>query len=584
MNQGELTLLSDACQIAPVMGNGQHISMALQSHTEYMSHTLQRILAESKLSYQNDKRFWAALRQLIPIVHWEPCERAPGGVAIYLLCLSLPNYDLSSFFSEMVVRYLIPGKQSTLLSTKHLTFRFLETPNDSFFISEIFVLIEDERAFLDVQNNMQSLAQEICLGAVSAHHARHILMTKTQNTQEDKTRQIHKTIIELSSRKFRPIGPAVFFEMHHFLLASDDEFKRIRNVRHMCRAICYHNWFRTLILRAVSSQKRQVFVKPIRTTLHFPFGVKHVLGICIAISHLNEYEQFEARHIASACQRVLPNVTVVPRSFICYQHPSTPAHSFYLEVEKRDDSPISIAEVAALRKGLLKEIPHSIEQLTHTLFMPQNEEEVMRNILLLNQEIRYVRDKPQMIITFQGQSDGTLRFHVTLLRLIKDPSTPSLEVLFTKASDLVEFISGSRKVMGYIRGKYPKEANTFLLECRKKPFLRLDHSVDLPRAREFIAATLVHVFGEVRDFNGGLMSQQNQLLVSIKELLHGSVKNEELHLENLFHSLEPVMMRSLLAPEQIKLLFELFLILHNEKPTSSAPRFRELSQNATLCV
>ncbi len=570
-------------RVAPAV-QGVRISHALRSHTHDMEKIIHKVLSECKLIYRDEPAFWQALRQHIPIVHWEPCECAPGGVMVYLLCQALNNYDLSHFFQEMISRWLVPAKPATILSTKHLTFRFQDIPDESYFISEIFALVDDERAFGTIQKNMNALAQEIALGAVSAHHARHILVTKAL-TQEHKTTLIHKTIVELSTRKFRPIGPEVFFEMHHFLLASDDEFKRIRDVRHMCRIICYHNWFRRLLRRIKDTEQRQIMVKPLHASLKFQFGEKRVLGLVIAMSFMKEYEQFEARHIVSACQRLIPGITVVPRSFFCYQNPSDPIHSFYVEIEKRDGSEITPKEVAALREGLLVEIPHCIEQLSHTLFIPQNEEEIMRSILLLSHEIRYVRDIPQMIISFQGQSDATLRFHVTLLRLLKDASTPTLETLFAKVSQLVEFVSTSKKVIGNVRNKYAKEANTFLLECRKAPFMRVDHSVDLSRAREFISAAIRKAMGgEVRDFNGGLMSQQNQLLVGLKELLTKEERKEEIHLENLFHSLQPVVMRSLLPPELIKQLFDLFLLLHNEAPLNNSPRFREMLQDNALSV
>jgi len=202
----------------------------------------------------------------------------------------------------------------------------------------------------------------------------------------------------------------------------------------------------------------------------------------------------------------------------------------------------------------------------------------------LSQEIRYVRDIPQMIIAFQGQSDNTLRFLVTLVRLCRETDTPTVEAEFEKVKDLVDFLPTSRRIVGNVRNRYPKEANTFLLECAKGPFMRSDHSVDLSRAREFISAAIRKSLGEVRDFNGGLMSQQNQLLVGLKGLLTQEERKEEIHLENLFHSVQPVLMRSLLPPEQIKQLFDLFLLVHNDAPEDSHPRYRQVMQETALSV
>jgi oligopeptide transport system substrate-binding protein len=569
------------CRIVPA-GQGQKVSSTLSAHIAEMLQIVKKILSDSSLEYRNETQFWESLHRNMPIVRWQACEWAPGGIELYLLCPRVNNYDPTTFFSEMCMRWLIPGKQATILGTSQLAFRFVDVPDESYFVAKIFAHIEDDRSLEAVLKNLPALAQEISLGAVSLHHARHILVTKAL-TQEHKTSLIHKAMIDLSSRRFRAIGAEVFFEMHHFLLASDDEFKALRDVRHMCRIICYHNWFRRK-QNLTNETERQVFVKPLRTTLHFQFGEKPVLGLVIALSHLKEYEQFEARHIASVCQRVLPHLSIVPHSFFSYQTPSEPIYCLYLELEKRDGESFAANEVSPIQDALIHEIPHSIEQLSHTLFMPQNEEEIMRNILLVSQEIRYVRDIPQMIISFQGQSDSTLRFHITLLRIVKEQDTPTIETLFTKVEGLVDFISGACKIVGHVRKTYPKEANTFILECKKAHFMRLDHSVDLSRAREFIAAAIRKAVGDVRDFNGGLMSQQNQQLVNVKELLNEEERKEELHLENLFHSIQPVLMRSLVAPEHMKKLFGHFLLLHNEKPAQFIPRFRESFEHNAYCI
>src|SRR5262245_38333057 len=116
-----------SCRIVPA-GMGPRISMALEAHTQEMEAIVQKVLCECKLVFRNTNVFWQAFCQHIPIVHWEPCECAPGGVMVYLLCQSLSTYDLSHFFAEMISRWFVPAKQTIILSTKHLTFRFVDVP------------------------------------------------------------------------------------------------------------------------------------------------------------------------------------------------------------------------------------------------------------------------------------------------------------------------------------------------------------------------------------------------------------------------------------------------------------------------
>ena len=51
--------------------------------------------------------------------------------------------------------------------------------------------------------------------------------------------------------------------------------------------------------------------------------------------------------------------------------------------------------------------------------MPRNEEEVMRNILILSEQLKLVRDLPQIIVSFDEQTDKYVSFTVILLRILK---------------------------------------------------------------------------------------------------------------------------------------------------------------------
>ncbi|MDB6081528.1 MAG: hypothetical protein JWO53_800, partial [Chlamydiia bacterium] len=349
-------------------------SYRVQRHAEEMAEIVQHLLDIKNLTYSNSPTFLKDFEHNLPLVHTEFPEDTPGEISIYLICRHLKRHNLSQFFSEMIQRWVIPWGQAEIVSAKQVTFHFNDFPKKTFFVSEILCHVEDRAALLSIREKMPSIAQEIALGAISAHHARHILATKGL-TLEQKTTQIHKTIIELSNRKLRPISPDVFLEMQYFLLACDDEFKRIREVRHMCRIICYHNWYRRQLrqgMRHGENKERQMRFKLLKTPLRFAFGEKKVLGIVIAVNFLSEYEQFEAKHILKACQRLLSHIRIVPHSFLCYANPSDTIHSFYIEIERKDGKDFTFDEVQLLKNGLEIELSLSIEQLSHKLFMPHN--------------------------------------------------------------------------------------------------------------------------------------------------------------------------------------------------------------------
>ena len=184
--------------------------------------------------------------------------------------------------------------------------------------------------------------------------------------------------------------------------------------------------------------------------------------------------------------------------------------------------------------------------------MPRNEEEVLRHVVTLGKELRFSTDVPQLIISFEKQIETQLAFTIVVVRVLLPKTPPIEEVLSTSKLRLkVDRV----KQLGRVRNKYPKEGVVFKLELPSLDFLREDHAVDLYRARQEVLRELKDIFGELRDYNGGMISQQNALFTSLKGLLEETGETHHHLLENFFHSLFPLEKRSFLTPEKLKTLF-----------------------------
>lgn len=109
--------------------------------------------------------------------------------------------------------------------------------------------------------------------------------------------------------------------------------------------------------------------------------------------------------------------------------------------------------------------------------------------------------------------------------------------------------------MGLLRKKYPKEANVFTVKISKSPFLRKDYTLDLFKARQAVSAELFRIVGEMRDFNGGILSKQQEMFEELKSGLSVTDHAGDFLLENFFYSLSPPIMQSLLSPSLIRDLF-----------------------------
>lgn len=171
--------------------------------------------------------------------------------------------------------------------------------------------------------------------------------------------------------------------------------------------------------------------------------------------------------------------------------------------------------------------------MLNTLLMPRNEEEIMRHMLILASQIKYINDLPQVFITFDEQTYVHLYFNVIVVRLLKSNSC-SIADLFTQKEKRIEYLHERTKLMGCVRKKYMKEATVFRLRLSKKDFLRADHSIHLYQARQVIVDDLSKKLGKIRDYNGGILVTQHEFLSSVRYSL-ANVKNySEILLENFF--------------------------------------------------
>jgi hypothetical protein len=206
-------------------------------------------------------------------------------------------------------------------------------------------------------------------------------------------------------------------------------------------------------------------------------------------------------------------------------------------------------------KGVLPvEIEARIERLMHPVFMPRNEEEVMRNILTLAKQIKMVGDLPQMMISFERQSEKGLLFTVIVVRL-KTGVSVVVESLLTNTPLVLE----KKKEVGVLRKKTPKEAVVCRVEIPLENCLRKDFSVDFLQARKAVAQQVEQIFGPVRDFNGGMIAKQRENFVALQRLLEGKGEAHFLTLQNFFYALSPAQFSATLDPKILEKLFLLFL-------------------------
>lgn len=495
------------------------------------------------------------LEQVIPLISCSETRSFPGSLSFFLIAQYRPNSF--KFFFEMISRWLCPGKRLNVVLVHTSDFRLSDLSSQLLTMCEVMISVASEAEFEEIQRNFPIIAAEITLGCQSEFYAQRILEIKGLAI-DDKTALVQGFIAFLVKRFPEVYGNDIFTEMQHILVTCRDDFKAVRQPRHLSRLISIQYLFRKALREAIqkNAQRRNLNLKIFRSQIQSPTGTKNVLSLLVGVNFLRDQETLGEEHLLKAVKHFLPLVELVPHSY--FTHKSENICIAYLEVEKSDGASFGLTEVSRLRRELPANVINRIEHKLHPVFMPRNEEEIMRNMLSLTNQIKYLRDIPQVIISFDEQTHSHLFFTVILARVLKSNSQRISELFKTNKGE-VDYLHDRTKIMGHLRKKYPKEATVFRLKICKQNFLRGDHTIDLYKARQKVAGELSRVIGEVRDYNGGMISKEQELLTQIKRQLVGIQEYDEWLLDNFFYSLAPLAIRALLDPKAFKTLFVMLL-------------------------
>ncbi|MGD2168988.1 MAG: hypothetical protein PVI40_01945 [Chlamydiota bacterium] len=527
--------------------------------------TIQQILKKAlpnKLFFSTDistqiiQKRQAFVHDFFPMVKWDFPENNAGSVSVVLICSHRLN--ASSFFYDMISRFLIPHKRLNLDLFFSADFRLPEISDSPFTAAEISFSIQSSQELEEIKKSYRSIETEIRLGVVSNYHASRILEFKGLSL-DGKTAMIQEKIGSLIQNRSKEFDRSIVTQMQHFLINCQEEFKSIRDYHHISRIISVLHTLRKLLNQQITEQpnQRHLIVKFLKTKVKTKTAEKFVLGIMVGLNFLRKREVFEKTHLVRAIKDFLPNVKAIDDSFFLDRNRENSIQSVYLEIEKKDGQDFSYEEVKLLRKNLPEHLKGYIEHLMHPVFMPRNEEEVLKNIMVLSKQLKYVNDIPQVIINFEEQKEEELSYTVILLRVLNKQSKPLYDLLPMNGE--IKFISERVKKVGVIRKKYYKEANVFKALVNKSKYYRSNLTLDIQRARQDIALTIQQIFGEIRDYNGGMILKQNETFNDLKIHIGKLSLQNELFLEKFFFSLSPVEMRSLLKPAPLKNLFFLFL-------------------------
>jgi hypothetical protein len=356
--------------------------------------------------------------------------------------------------------------------------------------------------------------------------------------------------------KPKEYGKNVFSEMQKFLIMSRDEFKSERDYHHISRIISILYMIRKLIASKIEKipNKRFVILKFLKTKLKNNSIEKTVLGVIVGINFTKPNEVFEKDHLVKAISHFISDIAAIKNSFFVDKNQRNSIQTCYIEIEKTKNIDFTLDEINILKEDLPIYLKGNIEQLIHPVFMPRNEEEIVRNIMTLSHQLKYVHDIPQVIISFDKQINLELSFNIILLRVLR-PSDQSFKDLILKQDSKIRFIQDRVKKVGVIRRKYLKEANVYRAYLSSADYLRADHTIDINRARKDVLEELINIFSDIRDYNGGMLLKQNEAIKALEDSIADISKQRGVLLEKFFYSITPVEMTTVIQTDILKNLF-----------------------------
>ena len=483
--------------------------------------------------------------------HVDVQQQEGGQVALF--CFSHPRKGIEQFILEMLSKHLMPLVRCQIDRYYTSRCKLFELESQEYFLCHALVTlpaVHSQETFLE---HVPLFLREMKLGMRSPYHERKILEMRALSIEEK-----HVFIQERTSQILEKFPEIFDYDLYacvqRFLLTTSDSFRKERSSKHLMRVILSIYAMMQRIERESehTPHRRHLYCRQIYATIEQPMRNQRVVGFVLGVHFLKENEIFEKRHLINILQKTIPCVAFVPDTYYGQKNERGNVLVAYLEIERQAEW--QVRDFREMQQDILMHLRVGIEQLVRPLFMPRNEEEIMKYTVTLAQEIQNVDDIPQVVILFQEQTDSSLFFTVVLVRPHFAELASVEDTIALQEVPALDIYVEKTKEVGKLQPNVGKESVLLRVRLSNAPFLREDGAVDLYKARHKVVSVLEVLFGDIRDFNGGMIAKQTESL----ELLKTEEDNQFL-LENFFYSIGPSELRSILRTDILRQFYQLFV-------------------------
>jgi hypothetical protein len=512
----------------------------------------------------------------LPIISFLNLKKPPSCFSFIVIYDMEKSFGFGRFFADVLCKWLIPWKDTPLLGSKSINFK-IKNKDKRFYMIEYYVFIENQSEYLFLQKNIKNFIEKVKINIQAVEYANLTIFKKNisfdkksflikkklnellkKNLINDSTiyfnKFINKIFAEKNLKKIKEnlnllikknkkkLDTNVLSSIYKISLLNKNSFIAVRNPIHVSKIIFYLYLLKKEALNNQKNKKESINIKTIKTK-------KNVLGILISINFLKETERFLKKHLINSIKS-FNSLKYIEDSFI--EDSVGNITTMYIEVEKTKNVFLK-KYIKIIKDRLPQEIKERTENLINPISLKTNEKELDRNSNLLCKQLKYVNDNPQIIISYDKQEEKNIIFTIILVRLLKN-KTKKIKTLFSKKT---KYKVEKTNILGFIK-KYPKERSIIKVSLNKKLFFRKNFSLNIQQARETISKDLKIILKEFRDYNGGMLDQQNKAFLSFKKSLPKVFLKNEFLLENFFYSIRPTILQSILETDVIKKFFHLF--------------------------
>ncbi len=508
--------------------------------------------------WQSREIFFNSSLDRLPLLRKKISSQCPRELMLLLISSYDPLLDMGATFTSIVKKWLSLHGIVDIDSFCHVV-RFSDQQKKMLFIAEIVVQLDENVDISFVDQKFSLLVEQVKQAITLPDYLKFLLNAKSA-INDSKIEEVSYLLLKAMRKAPHRRRESMLRLLYSCYFLFSHEFNLHRKNLHIARLISSFFFLKRNVERMLNEfpWQRSLQIRSIFVRIQSPFGSKQVLSCFVVFFLPHGDEVFEERYLARALQVQFPDLLLMKETLFFHSERKGKIEKVYFELEKKNGKEISLDEKKKIKAVLPTVVKSCIRKLSEKPLSIDNPEELFKNILVLSNEISHPLDFPQVLLLFKGKNLYQFFFELIIVRLVKDNS--SMKDLLSKVKTDINWLIRKNQIVGYLFGKYPKEASVLEIVLSEGDFAAKEgKALDLYLVREKIFRFLNRCLGEVRDYNGGSLVERQKLLKRTLSSFQKLSKDQIELLEEVFYSIIPIDAQIVLSSDVLIKLFEILL-------------------------